>query len=31
MADTAGMLVDHLKSRGVERPKIVICVLVRFT
>jgi hypothetical protein len=27
MADTAGMLVDHLKSRGIDRPKIVICAL----
>lgn len=29
MADTAAMLVDHLKSRGIDRPKIVICALFR--
>ena len=28
MADTAGMLVDHLKTRGIDRPKIVICAHV---
>jgi hypothetical protein len=28
MADTAGMLVDDLKSRGIDRPKIVVCALL---